>query len=98
MRGSYLQLISNTALHITLLSYRKVVSQFASEIPLCENSLCININGIIKVKVTFYLTSVVPSVPTRLLSMEADGAPSTRDHLSIQNRRVGGYSSTFGQE
>ena len=25
----------------------------------------------------FYLTSVVPSVPTRLLSMEADGAPST---------------------
>ena len=25
----------------------------------------------------FYLTSVVPSVPTRLISMEADGAPST---------------------
>ena len=25
----------------------------------------------------FYLTSVVPSVPMRLLSMEADGAPST---------------------
>ena len=25
----------------------------------------------------FYLTSVVPSVPTRQLSMEADGAPST---------------------
>ena len=31
----------------------------------------------VKVKVTFYLTSVVPSVLTRLLSMEADGAPST---------------------
>ena len=31
----------------------------------------------VKVKVTFYLTSVVPSVPTRLLSLEADGAPST---------------------
>ena len=31
----------------------------------------------VKVKVTFYLTSVVPSFPTRLLSMEADGAPCT---------------------
>ena len=30
-----------------------------------------------KGKGPFYLTSVVPSVPTRLLSMEADGAPST---------------------
>ena len=31
----------------------------------------------------FYLTSVVPSVPTRLLSMEADGAPSTPLPLSV---------------
>ena len=30
-----------------------------------------------KGKGPFYLTSVVPSVPTRLLSMEADDAPST---------------------
>ena len=30
-----------------------------------------------KGKGPFYLTSVVPSVPTRLLSLEADGAPST---------------------
>ena len=36
---------------------------------------CADVKG--KVKVTFYLTLVVPSVPTRLLSMEADGAPST---------------------
>ena len=31
----------------------------------------------LKGKGHFYLTSVVPSVPTRLLPLEADGAPST---------------------
>ena len=43
-----------------------------------EGDLRINPNkGKGKGKGHFYLTSVVPSVPTRLLSMEGDGAPST---------------------
>ena len=46
-----------------------------SHLPHLLLTRCADVKG--KVKVTFYLTLVVPSVPTRLLSMEADGAPST---------------------
>ena len=49
----------------------------------CVANYSVYFNYASKVKVKgkgkghFYLMSVVPSVPTRLLSMEADGAPST---------------------
>ena len=47
----------------------------------CVANYSVYFNYASKVKVKgkghFYLTLVVPSVPTRLLSMEADGAPST---------------------
>ena len=37
------------------------------------------------IKVTFYLTSVVPSVPTGLLSMEADGATVSAPFYGYSN-------------
>ena len=55
----------------------------------CVANYSVYFNYASKVKVKgkgkghFYLTSVVPSVPTRLLSMEADGAPSTPLPLSV---------------
>ena len=48
------------------------------------------------VKVTFILTSVVPSVPTRLLLIEADGALSTPLPLSVLHfMGIQSYSYTY---